>query len=199
MPRSKPLSPEQLREGLAEATEAQLPADKRFTKARDIDLERFRSEQWEDFLGGGLAKPVVNGAPTYYGKPIPPDVVAVYEKLIAHAKAVLLGMIANQTKATHELLGRFDEAYGRLKTARRAMRFDDVLFITADHGCDPVTTSTDHSREYIPLLVYGPPVRPGVDLGTRSTFADIGQTIAQVLHVEQLLFGTSFAPEAILD
>ncbi|MCX7426725.1 MAG: UvrD-helicase domain-containing protein [Planctomycetia bacterium] len=126
LPRLKPLAPEQLRAALTDLTEAQLPGDKRFVKARDTDLERFRSEQWEDFLGGGLAKPVVNGTATYYGKPIPPDVAAIYEKLIDHAKAVLLGMIANQTKATHELLGRFDEAYGRLKTERRAMRFDDV-------------------------------------------------------------------------
>ena len=98
LPRPKPLSPEQLRAALADLAEAPLPGDKRFAKARDTDLERFRSEQWEDFLGGGLAKPVVNGEPTYYSKPIPPDVVAIYETLIGHARAVILGMIANQTR-----------------------------------------------------------------------------------------------------
>jgi phosphopentomutase len=60
----------------------------------------------------------------------------------------------------------------------------DLVIITADHGCDPTTLSTDHSREYTPLLAYGPKVRPGVNLGTRATLADIGQTVAGV-------FGTS--------
>jgi phosphopentomutase len=55
----------------------------------------------------------------------------------------------------------------------------DLVIITADHGCDPTTPSTDHSREYTPLLVYGPGVQAGVPLGTRSTLADIGQTVAQ--------------------
>lgn len=55
----------------------------------------------------------------------------------------------------------------------------DLLLLTADHGCDPTTPSTDHSREYTPLLAYGPRVRGGVDLGTRATLADIGQTVAE--------------------
>jgi phosphopentomutase len=55
---------------------------------------------------------------------------------------------------------------------------DDLAILTADHGCDPTTPSTDHSREYVPLLAYGARVRPGVDLGTRATLADIGQTVA---------------------
>ena len=54
----------------------------------------------------------------------------------------------------------------------------DLLILTADHGCDPTTPSTDHSREFTPLLVYGPAVRSGVNLGTRATLADIGQTVA---------------------
>ncbi len=55
----------------------------------------------------------------------------------------------------------------------------DMVVVTADHGCDPTTPSTDHSREYTPLLVYGPRIQPGVDLGTRATLADIGQTVAE--------------------
>jgi phosphopentomutase len=55
---------------------------------------------------------------------------------------------------------------------------DDLVIITADHGCDPTTPSTDHSREFTPLLVYGEHARPGVNLGTRATLADIGQTVA---------------------
>ncbi len=71
------------------------------------------------------------------------------------------------------------------------MRDDDLLILTADHGCDPATASTDHSREYVPLLVYGPRARRGVDLGTRSTLADIGQTVAENFGV-QLEQGESF-------
>ena len=54
----------------------------------------------------------------------------------------------------------------------------DLVILTADHGCDPTTPSTDHSREYVPLLVYGPSTAGGVDLGTRASLADIGQTVA---------------------
>jgi phosphopentomutase len=59
------------------------------------------------------------------------------------------------------------------------VRESDLVVLTADHGCDPTTASTDHSREYTPLLVYGPRVQLGVSLGTRQTLADIGQTVAR--------------------
>ena len=68
----------------------------------------------------------------------------------------------------------------------------DLLFMTADHGNDPTTPSTDHSREYVPLLAFGPGFKQGVDLGTRPTFADLGQTAAGFLRVKPTLHGTSF-------
>ena len=64
------------------------------------------------------------------------------------------------------------------------MKEEDLLIITADHGCDPGFKGTDHSREYTPCLCYGANLRQGVDLGIRSSFADIAQTIAQYLNVE---------------
>jgi len=76
------------------------------------------------------------------------------------------------------------------------LRRDDLLILTADHGNDPTTPSTDHSREYVPLLVYGPGARRGVNLGTRPTLADIGQSVAASFGIE-LEKGTSFL-EAIL-
>jgi len=82
----------------------------------------------------------------------------------------------------------------RVPALLRALRSDDVLIFTADHGCDPTTASTDHSREYVPLLVYGASVR-GVNLGTRDTFADIGATIADWLGVSPPRAGRSFASE----
>ncbi len=65
------------------------------------------------------------------------------------------------------------------------MRKEDVLIITADHGCDPSTPSTDHSREYVPMIVYGDGIKAGVDLGTRSTFADISATVLDYLGVDK--------------
>ena len=71
----------------------------------------------------------------------------------------------------------------------------DMLVVTADHGNDPTTPSTDHSREYVPLLVAGPSLRPGGSLGTRATFADLGQTLAEWFGVPALPHGTSFLHE----
>lgn len=69
----------------------------------------------------------------------------------------------------------------------------DLLVITADHGNDPTTPSTDHSREYVPVLLYGPDLKQGVDIGTRETFADLGRTIADGLGlVDCDIAGTSF-------
>ena len=68
---------------------------------------------------------------------------------------------------------------------------DDLLILTADHGCDPTTPSTDHSREYVPLLAYRPRKQEGVDLGLRATLSDIGQTVAENFGTK-ISEGTSF-------
>jgi phosphopentomutase len=86
-------------------------------------------------------------------------------------------------------LERFD---ARLPAMIAKLKADDLLVITADHGNDPTTPSTDHSREHVPLLLHGRRVRGGVDLGTRQTFADLGQTLAENFRVGQLAHGTSF-------
>lgn len=76
------------------------------------------------------------------------------------------------------------------------MREDDVLLITADHGCDPSTPSTDHSREYTPMLIYGNSIKSGVNLGTRATFADISATVLDYFGVnKENTAGTSFLNE----
>lgn len=68
---------------------------------------------------------------------------------------------------------------------------DDVVMITADHGCDPLTESTDHSREYIPLLIYGKTIKP-INLGTRETYADIGKTVGELFGLDCDISGESF-------
>ena len=88
-------------------------------------------------------------------------------------------------------LERFDE---RLPEIFAAMRPDDLLIMTADHGNDPTKEGSDHTREYAPLLVHGKSAKPGVDLGTRESLSDIGQTVAQNFGSE-LVAGQSFLRE----
>ena len=76
-----------------------------------------------------------------------------------------------------------------------AMREDDMLIVTADHGCDPTTASTDHSREHIPVVVYGKNLKAGVDLGTLKSFSDIGSTVHEYLTGSPFAVGTSFLPK----
>ena len=75
------------------------------------------------------------------------------------------------------------------------MKNGGILIITADHGCDPTTQSTDHSREYVPLLIYGKKIKAGINLGIRNTFADIGATISEIFDVGKTRTGESFLKE----
>lgn len=85
----------------------------------------------------------------------------------------------------------------RLPEILNAMKDTDVLFITADHGCDPTSQGTDHTREYVPFLAYGKNLKENVNLGTRNTFADIGQTIAEIFGTEKIQNGESFLKEIV--
>ncbi|MBR1377397.1 MAG: phosphopentomutase [Bacilli bacterium] len=85
----------------------------------------------------------------------------------------------------------FAEFDAWLSTFKDSMRDDDLLLITADHGCDPATPSTDHSREYTPIIAYSKNIKP-VNLGIRETFADIGKTITHNFNIGTDLPGTSF-------
>ena len=96
----------------------------------------------------------------------------------------------NDARGYAAALERFDK---RLTQIIEQLKEKDLLIITADHGCDPTVAGTDHTRENVPLLVYGPDFRSGVDLGSRQTFADAGATIAQHLGISSYdLAGVSF-------
>jgi len=95
-------------------------------------------------------------------------------------------------------LGGLAELDGWIPSLLGRLRKDDLVIFTADHGNDPTTPTTDHSRERVPLLVVGPRVRP-VALGTRATFADVGQTVAEFLGVAPLAAGVSFLHEVWRD
>lgn len=98
----------------------------------------------------------------------------------------------NNPRGYADALEAFDR---RLPEIEAAMRPTDVLMITADHGNDPTTPSTDHSRERVPLMVCGQPIKPQVDIGTRASFADVTATITAMLTVSWDGAGTSFAKE----
>ncbi len=85
-----------------------------------------------------------------------------------------------------------EEFDSRIPEIISALRHDDILMICADHGNDPVHSGFDHTREYVPLLVYGDRVTAGTDLGTRKTFADVGATVADILGAEPAAIGESF-------
>src|SRR5258706_7276682 len=91
-------------------------------------------------------------------------------------------------------LERFD---ARLAALLPRLRDDDLLVVTADHGNDPNTPSTDHAREYLPLLVASARVPAGHNLGTRMTFADLGQTLADGFGLGRMVHGTSFLHDII--
>jgi len=100
----------------------------------------------------------------------------------------------NDVEGYAKALTYFDE---RLPELLGMLGEEDILMITADHGCDPITPSTDHSREYTPLVIAGPGVKAGVNLGTRKTFADIAATILDYLEVEGETAGESFLGEIL--
>jgi phosphopentomutase len=100
----------------------------------------------------------------------------------------------NDPRGYADALEAFDRA---LTGIQAALRPEDIVIIAADHGVDPTTPGTDHSREYIPLLVFGAPVRPGVALGDRATFADVGATIGEIFQVRPPANGESFLQEIL--
>ncbi|WP_346937633.1 phosphopentomutase [uncultured Clostridium sp.] len=95
----------------------------------------------------------------------------------------------NDVEGYAKALEEFDD---RLPEIKEALGNNDVLIITADHGCDPTTEGTDHSREYVPVIVYGRNLKEDIDLGTRNGFCDIGKTVLDLLGIENDLVGKSF-------
>lgn len=96
----------------------------------------------------------------------------------------------NNPEGYKQAIEEFDK---RLPEIISEMREDDLLIITADHGCDPTTESTDHSREYVPILLYGKKIKKDVNLGTRKTFSDVASTIADLFGIENIFPGESFS------
>jgi phosphopentomutase len=127
---------------------------------------------------------------------------ATLEETLRVLRSVPRGLIFSNLIEFDMLYGHRNDAAGFARALQAfdaqlpdiigGMQQDDLLCITADHGNDPTRPGTDHTREYVPLLVYGARVAKGVNLGTRKSFADLGQTIAEGLGVKRLAWGESF-------
>ena len=102
----------------------------------------------------------------------------------------------NNVDGYAEALSFFDKS---LEKILKKLRDDDILIITADHGCDPTTSSTDHSREYTPMIIYGKNIKNGINLHTRIGFYDTGATILDYLRIDEKIRGKSFLKEVIKD
>jgi len=100
----------------------------------------------------------------------------------------------NDVDGYAKALTYFDEQLPRIL---EGLEEEDILMITADHGCDPSTPSTDHSREYIPLVIYGNAVKQGINFGTRTRFSDIAVTILEYFGIQNEVIGTSFLQEIL--
>jgi len=124
------------------------------------------------------------------------DALRDMERGLIFANLVDFDMLYGHRNDVEGYAAALEAADAWLPTLLAALTDGDLLILTADHGNDPTTPSTDHSREYVPLVVFGPRTKRGVNLGTRATLSDIGQTVAHNFdtHLEK---GTSFL-EAIL-
>ena len=127
-PPTEILDVRELRAALGQLEQLDMDFDKRFSKAHAEGLDAAREMNWDEWVKKGLAAKIAQGESSYYGKPIPPEAIAVYERLLQHSRGVILDDVAKQTTATFELLSRFDQQYTALKRKYRAYRFDDIQF-----------------------------------------------------------------------
>lgn len=168
----------------------------RTERRHDFSLEPIRKTILEYIAEKGLeVKAVGKIKDIFAGKGIT-DAVHIHnnmdgvDKTIEYMKQCFDGLIFTNLVDFDMLFGHRNNVSGyanalleldaRVPELLAALDENDILLFTADHGCDPTTSSTDHSREYVPLLVYGKKLRQGINLGTRSTFADIAQTLSQI-------------------
>lgn len=144
---------------------------------------------WDIFAGKGIAESIHTGN-NREGMAQISKALQEVELGVIWANLVDFDMLWGHRNDVQAYANGLEEFDSLLPGLLGAMRDDDMLVIFADHGCDPTTPSTDHSREYVPLIIFGARVRP-VDLGTRPTLADAGATIAEALGLNALAFGSS--------
>jgi phosphopentomutase len=168
------------------------PSDTLLDHMKKAGLQVVAIGKIEDlFAGRGITRPV-------HAKGNQECMIRLREEMqLVDQGAILINLVdfdmlwghRNDPQAYARGLEAFDEAFADILPVTRA---DDLLIITADHGNDPTTPSTDHSREYVPLLVYGLGLRRGVPLGIRESFADVAATVAEFFHLPGTGKGSSF-------
>ncbi|MCA9076810.1 MAG: UvrD-helicase domain-containing protein [Planctomycetaceae bacterium] len=126
LPQLKRMTDAEFEQAIRTLEQVDLPKHKSIEKARLKDLDTLMNEDWESFVDGGIAGAVMNGSLKYYGKVLSPFAVQLYQQLIDNARAVLIGELDQQTRATYELLERFAGVYRQLKHEKRAVCFNDV-------------------------------------------------------------------------
>ena len=184
---------------------------KRTSNRRDYALDPFSKTMLEYIDENGLDVAAVGKIEDIYNKKGITKAVHTknnmdgVDKTLEYMDTVENGLIFTNLVDFDMLYGHRNdpEGYGkaikefndRLREIYSKMGSEDILILTADHGCDPTTASTDHSREYIPILVYGKELNSGVNIGTRKSFADIGKTILDFFNIDNQLVGESFLSE----
>lgn len=168
------------------------PHDTLLDKVKNAGMEMFGvGKIWDIFVGQGITKAFhTEGNMDGIDKTL--EAINMLQHGLVFTNLVDYDMLyghRNDPAGYAKALEDFDR---RLPEILAQLTENDVLIITADHGCDPTTVSTDHSREYVPILVYGSKIKAGVNLGVLSCFADIGQTVADMLGCESLINGVSF-------
>lgn len=155
-----------------------------------------------DVIGVGKIKDIFNGSGVaeshkmngnMSGLEITRDLLKKESKGLIFTNLVDFDMVYGHRNNVEGYAKALEETDQFLPQILDAMKMDDLLIITADHGCDPTTPSTDHSREYIPLLVYSPSIKGGVNLGVRKSFSDIAKTIDEIFKLGKIKHGESFA------
>ncbi len=132
IPQPRLLTQERLAELCQQLRDMTLPADKRFAKAREDNLTAVAEGDWESFLAKGLAGKIIKEETTFYSKPIPDDVVALYRRLFDHVQGVYLQQIRAQMEGTHAMLDRFHATYSQIKQETGALRFEDITRVLAN-------------------------------------------------------------------
>lgn len=154
-----------------------------------------------DVIGVGKIKDIFNGSGVteshkmngnMSGLEITRDLLKKESKGLIFTNLVDFDMIYGHRNNVEGYAKALEEMDEFLPQILDAMNMDDLLILTADHGCDPTTSSTDHSREYVPILVYSPSIKGGVNLGIRKSFSDIAKTVDDIFKLGKIKHGESF-------
>jgi ATP-dependent helicase/nuclease subunit A len=131
VPKYKPLGEERLAATIEQIMAASLPAHKGIVAAREKDMQQALEGNWSDFLQSGIARKVLDGQPVMWNKSLSDEIVAQYQTLITHARAILVGQLAGQTEAAWQLLARFDQRHRQLQFELGGLRFNDITRVVA--------------------------------------------------------------------